>query len=496
MEIVAVLEQTCGGRFPEQILPQIETCREVAEAIVEHMPTFHSASLRGRIPAASLPAPRPADTSPAVETFDIARFPEVLALRKHMESVEAAGLENPYFGVHEGVAADVTSIDGREMISWATYNYLGMSGDDEIARGAKEAIDRFGTSVSASRLVSGERTLHGELERAVAELVGTEAALTFVGGHATNETVIGHVVGPGDLVLHDSLAHNSLLQGAMLSGARRRSFPHNDFRAADSMLGTLRSHYRRVLVVIEGIYSMDGDFSDLPRFVDVAKRHGALLMVDEAHSIGVMGPTGRGIGEHFGVDPADVDIWMGTLSKALGSCGGYIAGSAVLVEWLKYTVPGFVYSVGLPPAAAGAALAAIRLLDRQPERVATLAENARLFLSLAREAGLDTGPSGGSAIVPVILGDSLAALRLSRALFGRGINVQPILYPAVEEAAARLRFFITSRHTPEQIRRTVAVMREELEAIDPTLIRRPRSRAAEAAAIGLPQGPRRSLQAG
>jgi len=494
MEIVAVLEQACGGRFPEQILPQIETCREVAEAIVEHMPAFRPATLRGRLPAAGSPSPRPT-SAPAIETYDIALFPEVLALQKHITAVEAAGLENPYFGVHEGVAADVTRIDGREMISWATYNYLGMSGDEEVGRGAKEAIDRFGTSVSASRLVSGERTLHGELERAVAEMVGTEAAVTLVGGHATNETVIGHVVGPGDLVLHDSLAHNSLLQGAILSGARRRAFPHNDHEAADTMLATLRSQYRRVLIVIEGIYSMDGDFADLPRFIDVAKRHGSLLMVDEAHSIGVMGPTGRGIGEHFGVDASDVDIWMGTLSKAFGSCGGYIAGSRVLVEWLKYTVPGFVYSVGLPPAAAGAALAAIRLLSRQPERVAALAGNARLFLSLAREAGLDTGSSGGSAIVPVILGDSLAALRLSRALFARGINVQPILYPAVEESAARLRFFITSRHTDEQIRRTVAVMREELEQIDPAIIRRMRSSLSEPA-IELPQGTRRSLQAG
>ena len=195
-------------------------------------------------------------------------------------------------------------------------------------------------------------------------------------------------------------------------------------------------------------------------------------MVDEAHSIGVMGRRGRGIGEHFGVNPTDVDIWMGTLSKALGSCGGYIAGSATLVRWLKYTVPGFVYSVGLPPAAAGAALGAIRLLEREPQRVARLHDNARLFLRLAAEAGLDTGPSGGSAIVPVILGNSMNALRLSRALFARGINVQPILYPAVEERAARLRFFITSRHTPEQIERTVEAMQEELAKIDPVYARR------------------------
>ena len=465
MEIVASLEESFGARFPEQVLPQIETCREVSEAILDHMPVKD----QYRTQAASA-TPPPAAEIP-VDSYDIAEFPEVRALEQNFAMVRDAGLENPYFSVHEGLTNDRTVIGGREMVSWATYNYLGMSGEPEVAAAAKAAIDRFGTSVSASRLVSGEKTIHQELEREIARTVGTEDVVTFVGGHATNETVIGHVVGPGDLVLHDSLAHNSLLQGAVLSGARRRPFPHNDFDAAEKLLAQMRGQYRRVLIVIEGIYSMDGDFSELPKFIALAKRHRALLMVDEAHSIGVMGPRGRGIGEHFGVNPADVDLWMGTLSKALGSCGGYIAGSKTLVRWLKYTVPGFVYSVGLPPAAAGASLGALRLLQRQPERVAKLHANARHFLQLAREAGLDTGPSGGSAIVPVILGNSMNSLRLSRALFARGISVQPILYPAVEERAARLRFFITSSHTPDQIRRTVAAMQEELARIDPAYAR-------------------------
>jgi|694.fasta_scaffold12784_6 8-amino-7-oxononanoate synthase len=461
MEIVASLEEAFGGRFPEQVLPLIETCREVTEAILDHMP------LDGR---STTPAAAGVQIEP--DTWQIAEFPEVRALEQNFALVRDAGLENPYFSVHEGLTDDRTVIGGREMVSWSTYNYLGMSGEPEVASAAKAAIDRFGTSVSASRLVSGEKTIHHDLERAIARLVGTEDAVTFVGGHATNETVIGHVVGPGDLVLHDALAHNSLLQGAVLSGARRRPFPHNDHEAAEHLLAQMRGQYRRVLLVIEGVYSMDGDFADLPRFITVARRNKALLMVDEAHSIGVMGPRGRGIGEHFGVDPAAVDIWMGTLSKALGSCGGYIAGSATLVRWLKYTVPGFVYSVGLPPAAAGAALAAIRALEREPARVSTLRDNAALFLGLAREAGLDTGSAGGTAIVPVILGNSMNALRLSRALFARGINVQPILYPAVEERAARLRFFITSRHTADQIHRTVAALQEELAAIDPGYARR------------------------
>ncbi len=470
MEIVTGLEETYGGRFPEQVLPQIETCREVVEAILDHMPP-------ARLPVAGAPRvttgpQHPAAVGPVTheiprEAWDVTEFPEVRALEQNFKLVRDAGLEDPYFGVHEGLTNDRTQIGGREMISWATYNYLGMSGEPEVNAAAKAAVDRYGTSVSASRLVSGEKVIHRELEQAIARLVGTEDAITFVGGHATNETVIGHVVGPGDLVLHDALAHNSLLQGAVLSGARRRPFPHNDVDAADQLLRQVRGQYRRVLVVIEGVYSMDGDFADLPRFVALAKKHKALLMVDEAHSIGVMGARGRGIGEHFGVDPADVDLWMGTLSKAMGSCGGYIAGTRTLVRWLKYTVPGFVYSVGLPPAAAGAALGAIRVLDRQPDRVTRLHANARLFLQLAREAGFDTGSAGGTAIVPVILGNSINSLKLSRALFARGINVQPILYPAVEERAARLRFFITSRHTPDQIRRTIAIMREELVKIDP-----------------------------
>ena len=471
MEIVTGLEETFGGRFPEQVLPQIETCREVVEAILEHMPPRN---LPAAVSRPETGPQHPAAVGPVSheiprEAWDVAEFPEVRALDQNFKLVRDAGLEDPYFGVHEGLTNDRTTIAGREMISWATYNYLGMSGEPEVNAAAKAAVDRYGTSVSASRLVSGEKVIHRELEQAIARLVGTEDAVTFVGGHATNETVIGHVVGPGDLVLHDGLAHNSLLQGAVLSGARRRPFPHNDVDAADQLLRQVRGQYRRVLLVVEGVYSMDGDFADIPRFVALARKHKALLMVDEAHSIGVMGAHGRGMGEHFGVDPAEVDLWMGTLSKALGSCGGYIAGSRTLVRWLKYTVPGFVYSVGLPPAAAGAALGALRLLERQPDRVTRLHANARMFLQLCREAGFDTGSAGGTAIVPVILGNSINSLKLSRALFARGINVQPILYPAVEERAARLRFFITSRHTPDQIRRTVSIMREELARIDPSL---------------------------
>ncbi len=300
---------------------------------------------------------------------------------------------------------------------------------------------------------------------AIADFIGIEDAVTFVGGHSTNETTIGHLLGPGDLILHDALAHNSIIQGALLSGARRRGFAHHDFQECDQFLQEHRHEYRRVLIVVEGVYSMDGDYPELPKFVEVKKRHGALLMVDEAHSMGTMGAHGRGISEQFELDPRDVDIWMGTLSKSFGSCGGYIGGSRELVEYLKYTAPGFVYSVGLSPPNAAAALAALHLREGEPERVAQLSENSALFLRLAEEAGLDTGHSMGTPVVPIIVGNSRDALLLSRRLFERGINVQPILYPAVEESAVRLRFFITCLHSEQQIRDTVAATAEELASI-------------------------------
>jgi 8-amino-7-oxononanoate synthase/acyl carrier protein len=455
MEIVATLEERFGGRFPDQVIAQMYTCREVVDAVQKHL--VNGRDIRG--------TPRAGEIPPEDYRFD--RYPEYIKLKQSLEILESTGLGNPFFKVHERVTNGTTVIGGREMINFSGYNYVGMSGDPVVAAAAKAAIDRYGTSVSASRLVSGENGLHRELERAIVDFVGADDAIVFVGGHSTNETTVGHLFGPSDLILHDALAHNSIVQGCILSGAHRRPFPHNSWEAVDKLLADLRGDYRRVLVAIEGVYSMDGDIPDLPRFIEVKKRHKAFLMVDEAHSIGVLGPHGRGIGEYFGVNPQDVDLWMGTLSKSFGSCGGYIAGCRAMVEYLKYTAPGFVYSVGMSPANAAAALAAIRLLKDEPERVALLHERARLFLTLARSRGLDTGLSKDSPVVPVILGDSVHCLRLSRAMFDRGINVQPILYPAVEERAARLRFFITASHTEEQLRHSIDVTAEEVERINP-----------------------------
>jgi 8-amino-7-oxononanoate synthase len=277
--------------------------------------------------------------------------------------------------------------------------------------------------------------------------------------------------GPADLIVYDSLCHNSIMQGIQLSGAKAIAFRHNSVEALEEILGRTRGRFRQTLIAIEGVYSMDGDIPDLPAIVDAKERFGARLLVDEAHSLGVLGKTGRGIAEHFGIRPERVEIWMGTLSKTLASCGGYIGGSRELVECLKYTAPGFVFSAGLTPSNTAAALEACILLGQEPWRVKKLRENAGTFLRAAREHKLATGTSEGTAIVPVIVGDSRRCLQLANQLFQRGINVYPIVYPAVPNDQARLRFFINTCHTQEELLHTARVVAEEsarLEQVTPS----------------------------
>jgi 8-amino-7-oxononanoate synthase len=400
--------------------------------------------------------------SPAPAFTDLPEHKQIMA---QAAAGDQLGIDNPFFRSHAGAAGATTVVDGRTLINFASYDYLGMNRHPEVLGAAKTAIDRYGISASASRLVAGERPVHGELEAKIAAFYGVDAAIVFVSGYLTNVATIGTLLGSEDLIIHDEFIHNSALIGAKLSGSHRRLFRHNDMDDLERVLRSVTGRHRRILIVVEGVYSMDGDVADLPKLIELKSRYGCWLMVDDAHALGVIGDTGRGTAEYHKCNPRDVDIWMGTLSKTTASCGGYIAGNAALITLLKGSAGGFVYSVGLAPSLAAAAWTSLDLIDREPERVARMRRNGNLFFDLARERGLDTGVSVGCSVIPVIIGDSLRAAQLSNDLLAAGVNVMPIIHPAVPEGLARLRFFITSEHTPEQIEYAVDQTAEKLEAL-------------------------------
>lgn len=389
-------------------------------------------------------------------------FLQMQALRQY---AEMAGIPDPFFAVQDGPACALVHTQGRSLINFSSYNYLGLNGDPRVSQAAIEVIQTLGTSVSASRLVSGERGIHGELERELAIAHDCEAALTFVSGHATNVTVLGYLYDADDLILHDKLAHNSILQGIRLSGADRVSFRHNDLDDLEKKLQRARHKYRNVLIITEGLYSMDGDYPDLNRLVEIKRRWGCQLMVDDAHGLGVMGATGLGVREHFGLKGSDVDLWMGTLSKTLASAGGYVAGSQALIDMLRFWAPGFLYSVGLPPPTTAAALAALRIMRAEPERVQRLQQISQYFLEQAQTNEMDTGTCMGYAIVPAMMGDPRLAVLASEALNDRGILAKPIIYPAVADQSARLRFFISCDHTKQMVDETMYAWRDVLNSL-------------------------------
>jgi 8-amino-7-oxononanoate synthase len=397
--------------------------------------------------------------------FDFTTLPEYEILKIWKAVGDITRIGNPFYRLHDGRAGNTTSIDGRTVANFSSYDYLGLNGHPDIAAAAKDAIDRFGTSVSASRLSAGERQVHRDLEAALARLSGTEDAIAFVSGHGTNVSVIGELLGPEDLIVADAVIHNSIVEGAKLSGAKRILCPHNDLDAMERALRLNRARYRRALIVVEGLYGMDGDVPDLAGLIKLKRRYNAWLMVDEAHATGALGLTGRGIAEEQAVDPAEVEIWMGTLSKTLAAAGGYIAGSRALIELIKYTSPGFVFSVGLSPPVAAAATAAVDVMMREPWRAAALRRNGLALLAKAWAHGLDTGLSIGASVVPVIVGNSPQTVMLSERLLELGFNVVPAVFPGVAENQARLRFFVTSEHTPEQIDAVIEAVAEELPKI-------------------------------
>jgi 8-amino-7-oxononanoate synthase len=369
-----------------------------------------------------------------------------------------AGVRDPHYRCHQGRAGARTEIDGRELINFASYDYLGLNGHPEILQAHAEAAARYGTGVSGSRLTSGERPVHAALETALAEVYQAEAGLVFVSGHATAGSVLQTLMGPRDLVLYDAWIHNCVVTGAEAVRCQRRSFRHNDLDEVDRYLQENRERFDNVLIVTEGLFSMDGDGCDLARLLALKARHGAWLMVDEAHALGVLGATGNGIAEHASLDPSGVDIWFGTLSKALVGCGGYVCGSRALVDILRARAPGLVYSVGMPAPAAAASLQALRIMQREPQRVAALQANSQYFWRGVQALGLDTGTSWGVGIVPVIIGADFTTLQAAERLEARGIYAFPVVAGGVPEATARLRFFLSASHSKEDLEAALSAL--------------------------------------
>lgn len=345
----------------------------------------------------------------------------------------------------EGRTGSRVVVQGRPRLMLSCYDYLGLAGHPAVEGAAIAAVRTYGTGTGGVRMLTGTAALHRDLEREIAGFKGAEAALTFGSGYLANLAVVAALVGPRDRVLLDAGAHRSLRDACVLARVPVTTFPHNDVAALERALRRAPAG-RRTLVVVDGLYSMDGDVCLLPELVDLKRRHDAFLLVDEAHALGVLGTTGRGVHEHFGVAADAIDVWTGSLSKAVPSNGGFLAGRRDLILYLQHAAAPFWFSAALAPAAAGAALESLRVARREPERLEALRSNAETLRSGLRALGFDTG-NAISAIVPVLVGESVAAWRLARALFDEGVLASAIVYPAVRRGAERLRLCATAAQT-------------------------------------------------
>jgi 8-amino-7-oxononanoate synthase len=396
-------------------------------------------------------------------------------VRQHdrLEQLEAARQHDllPYFRLLTSQAGPVVEMEGRETIMLGSNNYLGLTGDERVKQAARDALETYGTGVTGSRLLNGTTPLHVELERELAEWMGSDDAIVYTTGYQSNLGAIGSLLEPGDTVVCDSGDHASILDGCRLSGAKLRPFRHNRMDKLEKMLERAAEDGGGVLVVVDGVFSMEGDVADLPRIVELCKAHGARLMVDEAHAAGVLGARGAGASEQFGVE-ADVDLRMGTFSKSLASCGGFIAGSAEVVEYLRIASRSFIFSASAVPAAVGAALAALRVVRAEgPQLFEALLANAEylreglrgLSLQVVEPGTLPDGTVATTPVVPVVVGDDWQAVLLWKALFDAGVYTNVAIHPAVPPGGALLRTSLMATHEREHLDRALETIGEVIE---------------------------------
>jgi glycine C-acetyltransferase len=376
---------------------------------------------------------------------------------KRAEDLQEAGLYFYNQPISELRGGSRVLVNGREMGMYASYSYLGLVGHPRINAAAKEAVDRFGTGTHGVRTLAGTLTIHTELEETIAAFKHAEAAVTYTSGYATNLSVISTLLGRGDYVISDKLNHASIVDGCLMSGAKFLRFRHNDMEAFEKRLQQVPDGAAK-LVVADAVFSMDGDLVDFPKVVELCQKYGAWLMIDEAHSVGVLGETGRGIEEHFNL-PDTIDIKMGTLSKTIPSVGGYVAGNKEIIDYLRHASRAYIFSAALPPAQAAAAKAAFEVILDEPWRVKHLRQVSEQFISGLKELGFDTLFTE-TAIVPVICGTDESAYMMTRDAQQQDIFVLPVVSPAVAPGLARLRATVTAAHEPEDISRAIEVIGE------------------------------------
>jgi glycine C-acetyltransferase len=362
-----------------------------------------------------------------------------------------------YFHLRELQSAcePVARFDGREVINLASNNYLGLTTHPKLIEAAVKAARRYGAGSGAVRTISGTMDLHMELERRIASFKNVEACVVFQSGFAANAGTVSAILGPEDHVISDELNHASIIDGCRLSKAKIHVFAHRDSAAAAAKLDALREAPGRKLLITDGVFSMDGDIGPLPELVEIAERYGAIMMVDDAHSSGVLGRNGRGTIDHFGLR-GRVDIQVGTLSKAIGVLGGYVCGRRDLIDYLHHRARPFLFSTSHPPGVAAACLAAFDILENEPERIEQLWTNTRRFQENLRQAGFSTGNSE-TPITPIHVGDAAKAFEFSRELFDAGVLATGIGYPTVPQGKARIRAIVSAGHTPEQLDRATAI---------------------------------------
>jgi 7-keto-8-aminopelargonate synthetase-like enzyme len=372
-----------------------------------------------------------------------------LVTQRSVEGTVAA-LKEVYFQPLDGLQSAVKASAGR-FVSFANYDYLGLGQDRRVRQAAADAALTLGVGAEASRLVGGNRTVHDLLEGEIADFLGMEDAVTLVSGWMTNASLLGYLLTRSDLIVVDDLAHNSIVVGADVSHAKVLRFVHDNLDDRDALLAEHRPRAKRALIVVEGLYSMDGDMPDLRRVLELKRKHDTWLMVDEAHSIGVLGATGRGITEHFGVDPREIDFTIGTLSKTFAASGGFIAGRRPVIEWLRFSLPASMFSVGLSPVIAAAVREGLAILRNEPWRTARVQENSRLFLEEARARDLNVGAAIGAGVVSVQFPSHDVCMQAAEKLLLAGYYAPPIPMMAVPKNKPRIRFFISATHTPADI---------------------------------------------